>query len=65
MITLYKLLNVIDLDCELEIYDDKDLKLLISGRRSSLDLPYELYDVEVCQVIPGIVTQIYVKEPRY
>lgn len=65
MITLYKFLSLMDLDSELEIFDDNSPKLLIEGRRGTIDLPFELYDVEVTRFIPGIVTMIFIKEPKY
>jgi hypothetical protein len=49
-----------DLDCELEIFDNKTLSPLIKGYRGTIDLPYELYDTKVVHFVPGIVTKIWV-----
>ncbi len=61
MITLHKFLNIMDPDCELEIFDEDSINFIISGRRGTLDLPYRLYDAEVTRFIPGIVTMVFIK----
>lgn len=62
MISLHQLLNLIDLNCELAIHDADDFKLLTSGYSSTIELPQQLYDAVVDHILPGIVTQIYIKE---
>ncbi len=65
MVTLYQLLNVMDLDSELEIFDYDSIELLIEGRRGTIDLPHDLYGATVSHFIPGIVTKIFITDPYY
>ena len=65
MITLYELINPMSLECEIEIYGDSWLDILAEGERGSIDIPDELLDTEVVHYIPGIVTKILIREPKY
>ena len=66
MLTLYDLLNPMDLDSELEVfYEGLEDKPIISGRRGVIDLPDNLFDAEVLKFIPGIITMIYIKMLGY
>lgn len=65
MITLFDLLKVMSLDCELEIIADESSKMLVRGRRSDIDVPMRLYNVPVVHIVPGIVTMVFIKESKY
>lgn len=57
MITLYDLLNLLDLDTELEVLDWNG-DLLQEGTRGSTMWDDDLLDRRIHRVIPGIVTII-------
>ena len=57
MITLYDLLNILDLDTELEVLDWNG-DLLQDGIRGSTVWNDDLLDRRIHRVIPGIVTKI-------
>lgn len=57
MITLYDLLNLLDLDTELEVLDWNG-DLLQEGTRGSTMWDDDLLDRRIHRVIPGIVTKI-------
>ena len=57
MITLYDLLNIFDLECELEVLD-WDGGLLQEGSRGAAMWNDDLLDRRVRLIIPGIVTKI-------
>ena len=57
MVTLYELLNVLDLECELEILEC-DGDLLQEGPRGDTWWEDGLLDRRVRLVVPGIVTKI-------
>ena len=57
MITLYDLLNVLDLECELEVLE-WDGDLLQDGPRGATMWDDNLLDRRVRKVLPGIVTKI-------
>ena len=57
MITLYDLLNLLDLDAELEILEWNG-DLLQEGIRGSTMWDDDLLDRRIHRVIPGIVTKI-------
>lgn len=57
MITLYDLLNLIDLEAELEVLE-WDGNLLQEGSRGSIMWDDDLLDRRVYRVIPGIITKI-------
>ena len=61
MITLYDLLNLIDLDAELEVLDN-DGYLLQEGRRGETMWNNDLLDRQVYLVHPGIVTKIFLED---
>lgn len=63
MITLYDLLDVLDLECELEILD-WDGYLLQDGPRGDTVWNDDLLDKRVREVLPGIVTKIFL-DTRY
>lgn len=58
MITFYDLLNILDLECELEVLE-WDGDLLQEGKRNNTMWDAELLDRRVYKVLPGIVTKIY------
>ena len=58
MITFYDLLNIIDLDCELEVFNIFG-DLLQDGHRGSTMWDDNLLDIRIHKVIPGIVTKIF------
>jgi hypothetical protein len=60
MILLHEFLNVMDLDSELEIFDNNTFDKLVKGCRNTLDIPFIFYDAEVTHFIPGIMTKIWV-----
>ncbi len=67
MITLYEFLKLMSLDSELTIFDDEGEALadsLVSGTRDTIDLPMHLYNAPVTYFVPGIVTMIFIKEPK-
>jgi hypothetical protein len=64
MMTLFQFLRVMCLDCELEIFNNNN-DLLLRGYRSTIDLPGGLYEAKVIYFVPGIVTKIFIEEPRY
>lgn len=57
MITLYDLLNLLDLEVELEVLE-WDGDLLQEGQRGSTMWDDGLLDRRVRRVIPGIITKI-------
>ena len=57
MITFYDLLNILDLECEIEVLE-WDGDLLQEGRRGNTMWDDNLLDRRVHKVIPGIVTKI-------
>ena len=57
MITLYDILNVLDLEAELEVLE-WDGDLLQEGRRGATMLDDNLLERRVRLVVPGIVTKI-------
>lgn len=57
MITLYDILNILDLDAELEVLD-WDGDLLQKGRRGITMWDDDLLERRVRLVVPGIVTKI-------
>lgn len=57
MITLYDLLNLLDLDAELEVLEWNG-DLLQEGIRGSTMWDDDLLDRRIHRVIPGIVTKI-------
>lgn len=61
MITLYQLLNIMSLDCELAVYDEDTNELLLCGERSTINPDIALYDTKVVHVLPGIQTKIWIK----
>lgn len=58
MITLYDLLNVLDLECELEVLE-WDGDLLQDGLRGATMWDDDLLDRRVRKVLPGIITKIF------
>jgi hypothetical protein len=50
-----------DRNCQLEIFDEDSIEFIISGKRGTIYLPYDLYDAKVTRFIPGIVTMIFIK----
>lgn len=61
MISLYDLLNILNLHCELEIFDFGGY-LLQEGCRGDTMWEESLLDRRVYTVLPGIVTKIYLDE---
>jgi hypothetical protein len=57
MITFYDLLNILGLECEIEVLA-WDGDLLQEGRRGDTMWDNELLDRRVHKVLPGIVTKI-------
>lgn len=57
MITFYDLLNLLDLDCEIEVLE-WDGDLLQEGRQGNTMWDDSLLDRRVHKVLPGIVTKI-------
>lgn len=57
MITFYDLLNILDLDCELEVLE-WDGYWLQEGRRGDTIWDDNLLERRVHRVLPGIVTKI-------
>lgn len=58
MITFYDLLNILDLECEIEVFE-WDGDLLQEGRRGDTAWDADLLDRRVYKVFPGIVTKIF------
>ncbi len=58
MITFYDLLNILDLEVELEVFE-WDGDLLQDGPRGSTMWDDDLLDRRVSKVLPGIVTKIF------
>ena len=65
MITLHDFLNTMSTDCEVEILDEESFKVLIHGYNYEIILPDQLRDIPVVHFTPGIVTKIFIKEPKY
>lgn len=65
MITLHEFLNVMSTDCEVEILDEESFKILTQGYNYDIELPDYLRDVSVVHCTPGIVTKIFIKEPKF
>lgn len=65
MITLHKFLNIMSTDCELELLDEESFRVLIQGYNYEIDLPEYLKEASVVHFTPGIVTKIFIKEPKY
>ena len=65
MITLHKFLNIMSTDCELELLDEESFRVLIQGYNYEIDLPEYLKEAPVVHFTPGIVTKIFIKEPKY
>lgn len=57
MITLYDLLNLLDLEAELEVLE-WDGDLLQEGTRGSTMWDDDLLDRRIRSIIPGIITKI-------
>jgi hypothetical protein len=60
MINLHEFLKIMDLDCELVVFDNNTFDKLIEGQRDNVDVPHILYDAEVVYFVPGILTRIFV-----
>ena len=65
MITLRQLLNIMATDCEVEILDEESFKVLIHGYNYEIVLPDQLRDIPVVHFTPGIMTKIFIKEPKF
>ena len=52
-------------DCEVEILDEESFKVLIHGYNYEIVLPDQPRDIPVVHFTPGIVTKIFIKEPKY
>ena len=65
MITLREFLNVMATNCEVEILDEESFKVLIHGHNYEIVLPDQPRDIPVVHFTPGIVTKIFIKEPKY
>ena len=65
MITLREFLNVMATDCEVEILDEESFKVLIHGYNYEIVLPDQPRDIPVVHFTPGIVTKIFIKEPKF
>ena len=65
MITLREFLNVMATDCEVEILDEESFKVLIHGYNYEIVLPDQPRDIPVVHCTPGIITKIFIKEPKY
>ena len=65
MIELQKFLDVMATDYELEVLEEESFKLLCSGFNYEISLPDYLKDASVVHFMPGIVTKIFIKEPKY
>ena len=65
MITLHDFLNIMSTDCELEVLDEGSFKELIGGYNYEIILPDYLRDAQVIHFTPGIVTKIFIKEPKF
>lgn len=61
MITLYDLLNLLDLDVELEVFE-WDYYLLQEGACGSTMWDDDLLDRRVYKILPGIVTKIFLDQ---
>lgn len=57
MIIFYDLLNILDLECEIEVLD-WDGDLLQEGRRGNTTWDDKLLGRRVYKVFPGIITKI-------
>lgn len=60
MITLHKFLNLMDLDSQLEIFNNETYEKILDGCRHTINLPDCLYDSKIVYFIPGIVTKIFI-----
>lgn len=58
MITLYDVLNILNYECEVEVFE-WDLSLLQEGKRGPTDWNKDLLDRRVHRIFPGIVTKIF------
>lgn len=65
MITLHKFLDIMSTDCELEVVEDSSFGVLIDGYNYDIELPDYLKEAPVTHFTPGIVTKIFIKEPKY
>ena len=65
MITLRELLNIMATYCEVEILDEESSKILMHGYNYEIVLPDQPRDVRVVHFTPGIVTKIFIKEPKF
>ena len=52
-------------DCEVEILDEESSKILMQGYNYEIVLPDQPRDVRVVHFTPGIVTKIFIKEPKF
>jgi hypothetical protein len=66
MITLREFLNIMSTDCELEVLDEESLGVLnLAGFNYDIKLPDYLRDTPVVHFTPGIITKIFIKEPKF
>ena len=65
MIVLRDFLNIMSTDCEIEILDEESFKVLSHGYNYEIILPDQPRDIPVVHFTPGIVTKIFIKEPKF
>lgn len=65
MIELQKFLDIMATDCELEVVEDSAFGVLVDGYNYEIELPEYLKEAYVTHFTPGIVTKIFIKEPKF
>lgn len=65
MLALCDFLNIMSTNCELVVLDEEYFKELISGYNYEIELPNYLRYAPVVHFTPGIVTKIFIKEPKF